>query len=191
MSAKLGTLAGMMFATSMRMKYQSRMMDLFSIPPISTRIRKMTATKRKKEVRRAQILRVRVARLTWAFERSGAGGGAVSEEAVVEVRRRVKRPMVDVCLTDILCVQYVVCLPPKGAQDTLARRTYVDMYPNDGNRHSKNANVSHGTVTIYQKRNKSKTQRKPALRPKAPPRLRNARPSELSMFLWGRSPFWL
>jgi len=39
------------------------------------RIRKMTVTKRKKDVSNVNILRVRVARLSWSFVRSGTTRG--------------------------------------------------------------------------------------------------------------------
>lgn len=54
----------------------------------------MSETKRKKDVLRAKSLRVRVARLSWCFERSGvgeadAGTVTVSSEAWRRVKKRI------------------------------------------------------------------------------------------------------
>lgn len=45
---------------------------------------------RKKEVSKAKILRVRVARLSWAFDRSGTTVGDVVDDADGEFLRRLK-----------------------------------------------------------------------------------------------------
>ena len=71
MRAKFGTLAGMMCDRSRRIKYQSLIKALLYVPPISTRMRKITEMKRKAEVMSDHVLRVRVARLSCGLVRSG------------------------------------------------------------------------------------------------------------------------
>jgi hypothetical protein len=74
------------------MKYQFLSRCLLYVPLISRRMRKMTAMNRKKDVIRAKVLRVRVARLSCGFVSSGwPCSTAVAAE--FSDRRRPKRPM--------------------------------------------------------------------------------------------------
>jgi hypothetical protein len=94
---KFGTDDGTTLLKSKRMKYQSRIIFLFWIPAISTSMRKISATKRKKDVSRAQVLRVRVARLICFFESSVVGTSVTTVEGCStttvssEARRRLKK----------------------------------------------------------------------------------------------------
>lgn len=54
----------------------------------------MKVMKRKKDVRREKILRVRVARLSWALESSGTTVGELVEDAVFDRWRRLKNRIV-------------------------------------------------------------------------------------------------
>lgn len=72
------------------MKYQFLITDLLCIWPISTRIRNMTLMKRQADVMRDHIFRVRVARFSWSFVRSGT---TVGDDAACD-RLRLKNCIV-------------------------------------------------------------------------------------------------
>src|SRR3954463_15123141 len=103
MRAKFGTLAGTMLLKSRRMKYQFLMTGLLRTPDMLTRMRNIRVMKRKNEVARDHILRLRVATLICSLLSSGTMTGGVEPDTAVssDFRRRLKMFMISGAATGV------------------------------------------------------------------------------------------